>query len=160
MPAFGRGNLFGSFIEYTEYVKTVTQLPVVLIHGLESHGLFCQDFRDVEKLAPPLDLAVMAHVPNGDSRLVFNLGGFERIRSWGRAIDTARGLSFQRLMGTLPVIFLLEGMILALLRVKIALRRHFLQRSVHPLVATVLRGFSRPDPLRLDPQLNPPLRAD
>src|SRR5262245_24420289 len=71
VPAFGWGNLFRAFIEDTEYVKTVTQLPVVLIHGLESHGLFGQDFRDVEKLAPPLDLAVRAPVPNGDSRLVF-----------------------------------------------------------------------------------------
>src|SRR6266403_114008 len=61
--------------------------------------------------------------------------------------------------GDVFVSFLEKRIILALLLREIALRRYcFLQGSMHPLVAPVLGRFSRLDPLRLNPQLDPPFR--
>lgn len=80
-------------------MKTVTQFPPVLVDGLEAHRLFSQDFREVEQLAPPLDLAVVADLPDRDSRLVLHLGEFGRIGAWRGAMDASRRLSAQRLMG-------------------------------------------------------------
>src|SRR6266567_5022858 len=140
-------------------MKTVTQFPPLLIDRFESDGLFSQDFRKVKQLSAPLDLTVVTHLPDCDSRLILHLGEFGRIGAWRGAIDAARCLSSQRLMAAFPVIFLLKRIILALLLMEIALRRYcFLQGSMHPLVAAVLGRFSRLDPLRLNPQLDPPFR--
>src|SRR5882672_1580594 len=159
MPALSWGNVFVSFIEYTQEMKTVTQFPLTIVDGFKSHGLFSQDFREVEQLAAPLDLAVVSHLPDRNSRLVLHLGEFGRIGAWRGAMDTPWRLSSQRLMGALPVIFLLKRIIVALLLMEIALRRHcLLQGSMHPLVTPVLGRFSRLNPLRLDAQLDPPFR--
>src|SRR6266404_1880278 len=140
-------------------MKTVTQFPPPLIDGLEAHGLFSQDFREVEQMAAPLDLAVVTHLPDCNSRLVLHLLEFGRIGAWRAAIDASRRVSSQRLMAALPVIFLLKRIIVALLLTEIALRRYcLLQGSMHPFVTPVLGRFSRLDPLRLNPQLNPPFR--
>src|SRR3981081_1847741 len=138
-------------------MKTVTQFPRVLVDGLEAHGLFSQKFREIEQLASPLDLAVVSHLSDCDSRLILHLGEFGGIGAWRGAIDAPRRLSSQRLMGALPVIFLLKRIVVALLLMEIALRRYcFLQGSMHPLVTPVLGRFSRLNPLRLDSQLDPP----
>src|SRR6267378_2606988 len=159
MPALSWGNVFVSFIEYTQEMKTVTQFPLTIVDGFKSHGLFSQDFRDVEQLAAPLDLAVVSHLPDRNSRLVLHLGEFGRIGAWRGAMDTPWRLSSQRLMGALPVIFLLKRIIVALLLTKIALRRHcLLQGSMHPLVTAVLGRFTGLDPLRFNSQLDPPFR--
>src|SRR6266852_187931 len=140
-------------------MKTVTQFPPLLVDRFESDGLFSQDFRKVKQLSAPLDLAVVTYLPDCDSRLILDLGEFDRIGAWRAAIDAPRRLSSQRLMAAFPVIFLQKRIILALLLMEIALRRYcFLQGSMHPLVATVLGRFSRLDPLRLNPQLDPPFR--
>src|SRR5436190_5912905 len=140
-------------------MKTVTQFPPVLVDGLEAHGFFSQNFREVEQLAAPLDLAIVTHLPDCNSRLVLHLGEFGRIGAWRGAIDAPWCLSSQRLMGALPVIFLLKRIIVALLLTEIALRRHcLLQGSMHPLVTAILGRFSWLDPLRLDSQLDPPFR--
>src|SRR6266404_4599740 len=140
-------------------MKTVTQFPPLLVDRFESDGLFSQDFRKVEQLSAPLDLAVVTHLPDCDSRLILHLGEFGWIGAWRGAIDAPRCLSSQRLMAAFPVIFLEKRIILALLLREIALRRYcFLQGSMHPLVAPVLGRFSRLDPLRLNPQLDPPFR--
>src|SRR5882762_6078984 len=119
MPACSWGNVFVSFIEYTEQMKTVTQFPPLLIDRFESHGLFSQDFREVEQLATPLDLAVVTDLPDRDSRLILHLGEFGRIGAWRGAIDAPRCLSAQCLMAAFPVIFLLKRIILALLLTEI-----------------------------------------
>src|SRR6266566_5555322 len=140
-------------------MKTVTQFPALLIDRFESHGLFSQDFRKVEQLSAPLDLTVVTHLPDCDSRLILHLGEFGRIGAWRGAIDTPRRFSSQRLMRALPVIFLHKRIILALLLWEIALRRYsLLQGSMHSLMAAVLGRFPRPDPLRLYPKLDPPFR--
>src|SRR6266550_171747 len=140
-------------------MKTVKQFPPLLVDRFESDGLFSQDFREVEQLSSPLDLAVVTHLPDRDSRLVLHLREFGRIGAGRGAIDASRRLSSQRLMGALPVIFLQKRIVVALLLMEIALRHHcFLQGSMHPLVAAVLGRFSRLDPLRLNPQLDPPFR--
>src|SRR5436853_2173217 len=82
-------------------MKAVTQLPLLLIYRLKSQRLFSQDFRDVEELTLPLDLAVVAHLPHRDSRLVLNLWEFDWIGPWRRAINTAWSFSSQCLMRTL-----------------------------------------------------------
>src|SRR5256885_14495003 len=105
-------------------MKAVTQFPPVIVDGLEAHGLFSQDFREVEQLAAPLDLAVVTHLLDCNSRLILHLGKFGRIRAWRGAIDAPRCLSSQGLMAALPVIFLLKRIILALLLMEIALRCH------------------------------------
>src|SRR5881398_2425847 len=105
-------------------MKTVTQFPTVLVDRLEAHRLFSQDFREVEELAAPLDLAVVTHLPDGNSRLALHLGEFGRIGTWRGAIDASRRLSSQRLMAALPVIFLQKRIVVALLLREIALRRH------------------------------------
>src|SRR6185369_4626830 len=159
MPSWSRANGFGSVIEYTESMKTVTQFPPFIVDGFESHGLFSQDFRDVEQLAAPLDLALVTHPPDRDSRLVFHFREFGRVGAWRGAIDAPRRLSSQSLMAALPIIFVEKRIILALLLTQIALRRYcLLQGSMHALMATVLGWFPRLDPLRLNPQLDPPLR--
>src|SRR5882724_1428298 len=140
-------------------MKAVTQLPLLLIYRLKSQRLFSQDFRDVEELTLPLDLAVVAHLPHRDSRLVLNLWEFDWIGPWRRAINTAWSFSSQRLMRTLPVVLLSKGIEVALLCGKSFLRWHcFLQRSVDALVATVLCGFARTNPLGFDPKPYPPFR--
>src|SRR5438046_4959469 len=124
-------------------MKTVTQFPPVLVDGLEAHGFFSQDFREVEQLAAPLDLAIVSHLPDCNSRLVLHLGEFGRKGAWRGAIDAPRCLSSQRLMAAFPVIFLQKRIILALLLMEIALRRYcFFQGSMHPLVPAVLCRFS------------------
>src|SRR5437879_7577680 len=159
MPTCGRANVFGSFIEYPKEMKTVTQFPSVLVNRFEPHGLFCQDFLEVKQLAAPLDFTVMTHSPDRDPRLVFHLREFGRIGARRGAIDTPRRFSSQRLMRALPVIFLHKRIILALLLWQIALRRYsLLQGSMHSLMTAVLSRFPRPDPLRLDPKLDPPFR--
>src|SRR5438270_12522846 len=62
-------------------------------------------------------------------------------------------------MRTLPVVLLSKGIEVALLCGKSFLRWHcFLQRAVHPLVATVLCWFARTNPLGFDPKPYPPFR--
>src|ERR1700716_1448040 len=140
-------------------MKTVTQFPALLIDRFESDGLFSQDFRKVEQLSSPLDLAVVTDLPDRDSRLILHLGEFGRIGAGRGAIDASRRVSSQRLMAALPVIFLQKRIVVSLLLLEIALRRHcFLQGSMHPFVTPVLGRFSRLDPLRLNPQLDPPFR--
>src|SRR6266566_5714919 len=140
-------------------MKTVTQFPAPLVDRFESDRLFCQDFRKVKQLSAPLDLAVVSHLSDYDSRLILHLGEFGRIGAWRDAIDASRRVSSQGLMAALPVIFLQKRIILALLLLEIALRRHcFLQGSMHPFVTPVLGRFSRLNPLRLDAQLDPPFR--
>src|SRR5258706_12888895 len=140
-------------------MKTVTQFPPLLVDGFESDGLFSQGFREVEQLAAPLDLAVLPHLPDCDSRLILHLREFGGIGAWRGAIDAPRRLSSQRLMGALLVIFLEKRIVVALLLMEIAWRRHgFLQGSMHPLVTPVLGRFSRLNPLRLNSQLDPPFR--
>src|SRR6266404_6584565 len=58
-------------------MKAVTQLPLLLTYRLKSQRLFSQDFRDVEELTLPLDLAVVAHLPHRDSRVVLLSKGIE-----------------------------------------------------------------------------------
>src|SRR6185503_460037 len=140
-------------------METVTQFPLLVVERFESDGLFSQDCRDVEQLAAPLDLAILTHLPDGNSRLVLHLGEFGWIGAWRGAINAPRRLSSQRLVAALPVIFLLKRVIVALLLMEIALWRHcLLQGSMHPLVTAILRWFSWLDPLRLDTQLDPPFR--
>src|SRR6267378_5188031 len=140
-------------------MKTVTQFPPPLVDGLEAHGLFSQDFGEVEQMAAPLDLAVVSHLSDCNSRLVLHLGEFGRIGAWRAAIDASRRVSSQRLMAALPVIFLQKRIVVALLLTKIALRRHcLLQGSMHPLVTAVLGRFTGLDPLRFNSQLDPPFR--
>src|SRR6266550_4394328 len=140
-------------------MKTVTQLPPPLVDRFESDGLFSEGFRKVKQLSSPLDLAVVSHLSDYDSRLILHLGEFGRIGAWRGAIDAPRRVSSQRLMAALPVIFLQKRIVVALLLMEIALRRHcFLQGSMHPLVTPVLCRFSRLNPLRLDSQLDPPFR--
>src|SRR2546429_3523794 len=140
-------------------MKTVTQFPLLVVDRFESHGLFRQDFREIEQLAAPLDLAVLADLSNCESRLVLHLREFGRVGAWRGAIDAPRCFSSQRLMAALPVIFLLKRIVLALLLLEIGLRRHcILQGSMHPLVTAILGRFSRLDPLRLNSQLDPPFR--
>src|SRR5438132_1779021 len=140
-------------------MKTVTQFPSALGNGFAPHGLFSHDFREVNQLAAPLDFTVVTHSPDRDPRLVFHLREFGRVGARRGAIDTPRRFSSQRLMRALPVIFLHKRIILALLLWKITLRRYsLLQGSMHSLMAAVLGRFPRPDPLRLDPKLDPPFR--
>src|SRR2546425_8486046 len=105
-------------------MKTVTQFPPLLVDRYESDGLFSQDFREVDQLSAPLDLAVVTHLPDGNSRLVLHLGEFGRIGAWRGAIYASRRLSSQGLMAALPVIFLLKRIILSLLLMEIALWCH------------------------------------
>src|SRR5436190_20836275 len=98
MPACSRANVFVPFIEYIKQMKAVTSFPPVLVDGLEAHVLFSQDFREVEQLATPLDLAVVTHLPDRDSRLILHLGKFGRIGAWRGAIDAPRCLSSQCFM--------------------------------------------------------------
>jgi len=161
MPVFRWCNLFGSLVEYTEQMKTITDLPLLFVYLRESQRLVSQDFRDVDELALPLDLPVVAHLPHRDSRVVLNRREFDWITPWGTMIDTPGGLSSQRLMGALPVVLLHKRIELALLRSERRLWRghgRVLQRAVQTLMASILRRFARPDALGLDPELNPPLR--
>src|SRR6266446_6841132 len=140
-------------------MKTVMHFPLPLVDRFESDGLFSEGFRKVKQLPLPLDLAVGSHLSDCDSRLILHLGEFGRIGAWRDAIDASRRVSSQGLMAALPVIFLQKGIVVALLLLEIALRRHcFLQGSMHPFVTPVLGRFSRLNPLRLNPQLNPPFR--
>src|SRR5882724_1509013 len=140
-------------------MKTVTQFPPPLVDRFESDGLFSEGFRKVKQLSSPLDLAVVSHLSDCDSRLILHLGEFGRIRAWRGAIDASRRVSSQRLMAALPVIYLQKRIVVALLLMEIALRRQcFLEGSMHPLVKAILGRFSRLDPLRLNPQLDPPFR--
>src|SRR6202022_390516 len=135
-------------------MKTVTHFPPLVVDRFEADGLFSQDFGKVKQLATPLDLAVVTHLPDRDSRLVLHLREFGRIGAGRGAIDASRRLSSQRLMAALPVIFLQKRIVVALLLMEIALRRYcFLQGSMHPLVTPVLSRFSRLNPLRLNSQL-------
>src|SRR5256885_11993512 len=138
-------------------MKTVTQFPPPLVDRFDSDWLFSEGFRKVKQFSSPLDLAVVSHLSDCDSRLILHLGEFGRIGAWRGAIDASRRASSQRLMAALPVIFLQKRIVVALLLREIALRRHsFLQGSMHPLVTPVLGRFSRLDSLRLNPQLDPP----
>src|SRR5688572_22962912 len=140
-------------------MKTITQLPLVIVDRFKSYRLFSQDFRDIDQLATPFDLALVTHLPDRDSGLVLHFGEFGRIGAWREAMDASWRFSFQRLMRAVPVIFLLKRIIVLLLRLNIFLRCHcFLQGSMHPFVAAVLGWFPRLDPLRLDAQLDPPFR--
>src|SRR5215467_16208081 len=96
-------------------MKTVAQFPSMVVDGFEAHGLFRQHFREIDHVAAPLDLAVVTHAPDRDSRLILHLGKFGRIGAWGAAIEAARCLSGERLMAALPVIFLLKRIVVALL---------------------------------------------
>src|SRR5215467_2176919 len=140
-------------------MKAVTQFPFLVVDGLESHGLMSQDFREVEQVATPFDLAVVTHLPDRNSRLVLHLGKFGRVSAGRRAMNAPRRLSPQRFMAAFPVILLQKRIVLALLLTVIVLRRYgFLQGFMHPLVTTVLGWFSGLDPLRLDAQFDPPFR--
>src|SRR5688572_32147828 len=117
-------------------MKTITQLPLVIVDRFKSYRLFSQDFRDIDQLATPFDLALVTHLPDRDSGLVLHFGEFGRIGAWREAMEASRRFSFQRLMRAVPVIFLLKRIIVLLLRLNIFLRCHcFLQGSMHPFVA-------------------------
>jgi len=79
-------------------MKTVTQFPPFIVDGFQSHGLFSQNFRKVEQLTTPFDLAVVTHLPDRDSRLVLHFREFGRIGARRGAMDARRRLSSQRLM--------------------------------------------------------------
>src|SRR5215831_1089356 len=96
-------------------MKAVTQFPLLVVDRFESHGLFSQDFREVEQVATPLNLTVMTHLPDRNSWFVVHLGKFGRIRAGRSAINAPRRLSPQRFMAAFPVIFLLKRIIFALL---------------------------------------------
>src|SRR5689334_23267972 len=131
-------------------MKTVAQFPLVLVDQFESDGLVGQYVGEIDQVTLPFDLASAPNLPDRNSRLVLHLGKFGRIGAWRVAMDAAGGLSAQRLMAALPVVFLLKRIVMALLLTKIALRRHgFLQSFMHPLVTTVLSRFPGLDSLWL-----------
>src|SRR5688500_10178858 len=92
-------------------MKTITQLPLVIVDRFKSYRLFSQDFRDIDQLATPFDLALVTHLPDRDSGLVLHFGEFGRIGAWREAMDASWRFSFQRLMRAVPVIFLLKRII-------------------------------------------------
>ena len=140
-------------------MKTITNLPFLFLDLLDSERLLGQHLRDVNEIAAPLDLAVVAHAPNRRARAVLDGWNFAWVTAWGNMINTIRGLSFQRLMRTLPVILLQEEIKTVLLApVSWLWRDILLKGSVHPFMTSVLAGLSRLDPLGADAELDPPLR--
>src|SRR5918993_1162127 len=140
-------------------MKTVTQFPLVVVDRFKSYWLFSQNFGNVDQFATPVDLGLVTHLSDRDSRLVLHLWEFGGIGPWREAMNASWWFPFQCLMRPVPVIFLHKRIIPLLLLLKICLRRHgFLQGSMHPFVAAVLGRFPRLDPLRLDAQLDPPFR--
>jgi hypothetical protein len=69
MPALGWFYLFSSLIEHTQEMKAVAHFPEVLVDSFEPNGLFGEDFRDIEAFAPPLNLAIVTHLPDLDTGL-------------------------------------------------------------------------------------------
>ena len=64
-------------------MKAVAYFPKVLVDSFKPDGLFGEDFRDIEELAPPLDLAVVTHLPDLDAGLVVHRREFARIGARG-----------------------------------------------------------------------------
>src|SRR5258706_3741171 len=159
MPDFSWQDLFSSLIERTEQMKTISNLPLLFLDLRESKRLLSQHLRDVNEIATPFDLAVIAHAPNRGGRAVFNGWNFPRVTAWRDTINTPRRLSSQRFMRALPVILLQEEIKMVLLTPLSWLRRDILFKSaVHPFMTAVLARLSRLDPLGADAELDPPLR--
>lgn len=81
VPAFRWLYLLGSLVEDVQQMKTVTNLPVVLIDPRKAHWFFSEDFGDIEEFALPLDFAIMANPSDHDlwRGLVVHRRGFGRI---------------------------------------------------------------------------------
>ncbi len=104
MPAASRDDGLRTFIEYAKQMKTITDLPLLLPDLLQSNGLLGQDLREVNKMAVPLNLAVVTHLANHYPRWVLDREHLGVIATSGGPIHTARSLSPQSFMGALPVI--------------------------------------------------------
>ena len=140
-------------------MKTITDFPLLWSDLLQANRLVDQDFRDKKEIAVPLDLAVVSHSSNCHAWAVLYRREFVGIATWGATINTARGLSSQRLMGTLSVILLYEKVKFVLLSSVGRLGRNIvLKGSMHPFMASVLARLTWFDPFGTDAQLNPPLR--
>lgn len=77
------------------------------------------------------------------------------IRPAGARVELRREPVVERLVRTLPIVFIDEGIELRLLLEEVlasGLRRFLLESQMHPLMAAVLLGMTWPDPLDLDPQ--------
>src|SRR5580700_3758948 len=77
----------------------------------------------------------------------------------GFPVEIRGGLAVQGGMRPLLIVFLtkpIEGLLLGAQVVVRRLRGLLLQGPVHPLMSSVLRRFAGRDPLRVNPQTNPP----
>ena len=66
MPVFCWLDLMGWLFQDSQDMVSVTDLPVTVVDLFESDGFFGEHFGDVEASALPLDLAVVAHLPDSD----------------------------------------------------------------------------------------------
>src|SRR6476646_2924894 len=106
MPVVSWQDLFSSLIERTEPMKTITYLPFVFLDLLKSQRFLGQDLRDVNEIAVPFNLTIVAHAPDRYAGTVFNGWNFPWVRTWRDTINTSRSLSSQRFMRALAVILL------------------------------------------------------
>src|SRR5277367_330272 len=139
----------------------VDRIPT-LIDRQQAHALAPQDLAQEHIVPlPPAKVSVRMHPARQHRRGILRLPYLRRIRSLRRYIDACWSLHPQRFMRPHFVVFLAEIRQRSLLRPPILRRRHrhfLLQRAMHALVPPVLLGMSRLNPLRHNPQLDPPHR--
>jgi hypothetical protein len=140
-------------------MKSVSDLPVLLVNRFEADRLLGQHLRDIKEPPLPSDLAIVAHPLNDHLGVILNGRQFARERTWRDRVKAGGSLTVQSFMGTFPVILLLKAVkILLLVPLRWLGWDLVFEGSVHPFMTTVLAGLTRFDPLRTDTQLNPPFR--
>lgn len=135
--------------------------PDPVAHLLEAHVLPHEEQTHKNFPVVPLDGSVPGYPPDLEVPGVLRGGQVLWKGLLRRLVDRGRGLLLERFMGPLVIVDPpepIEGPLLGPHRFLGRTGGPGLQRTVHPFVASVLLRLAGLDPLRDDPQLDPPDR--
>lgn len=148
-----------SFVQSPETKWSEVDIPNAVVDLLETDVLTSESVGDAHPVLIPANSTVATDEPDLEVPRV--LDGWQRLReaAVGGSIDRSGRFLTEGLMGPFEVVLLAEGVEAPLLSLQVAggwTSRLGLERSVHPLVSTVLLRVGGFDELGVNPETDPP----